>query len=63
MITGIAHLAFHITDLDRSLQFYCKRLGFQEAFRLDREGEHSPWIVYLQAAPGQFLELFPGATA
>lgn len=61
MITGIAHLAFRVTDLDRALDFYCAKLGFREAFRLEREGEPSPWIVYLQIAPGAFIELFPGA--
>ena len=61
MITGIGHVAFRITDLERSLRFYCGQLGFREAFRLDREGEPSPWIVYLQVAPGHFIELFPGA--
>ena len=59
MITGIAHLAFRVTDLERALDFYCGKLGFREAFRLEREGEPSPWIVYLQVAPGQFVELFP----
>ena len=61
MVTGIGHVAFRITDLDRALDFYCHELGFREAFRLDREGEPSPWIVYLQIAPGHFVELFPGA--
>lgn len=61
MITGIGHLAFRITDLEKSLNFYCKVLGFREAFRLEREGEPSPWIVYIQIAPNQFIELFPGA--
>jgi len=60
MITGIGHVAFRVTDLGRALDFYCGTLGFREAFRLDRDGEPSPWIVYLQLAPGQFLELFPG---
>lgn len=60
MITGLGHVAFRITDLDRALDFYCTKLGFKEAFRLDREGQPSPWIVYLQIAPNQFLELFPG---
>jgi lactoylglutathione lyase len=59
MITGIGHVAFRITDLERALDFYCGKLGFREAFRLEREGEPSPWIVYLQVAPGQFIELFP----
>jgi lactoylglutathione lyase len=61
MITGLGHLAFRITDLEQSLDFYCNKLGFREAFRLEREGEPSPWIVYLQVAPNQFIELFPGA--
>ena len=62
MITGLGHLAFRITNLERSLDFYCNKLGLREAFRLEREGEPSPWIVYLQVAPNQFIELFPGAT-
>ena len=61
MITGIAHVAFRVTDLEAALDFYCTKLGFREAFRLEREGEPSPWIVYVQVAPGCFLELFPGA--
>ena len=61
MITGTAHLAFRVTDLERALDFYCTKLGFRQAFTLDRDGEPSPWIVYLQIAPGHFLELFPGA--
>lgn len=61
MITGIGHPAFRITALEPALNFYCGKLGFREAFRLDRDGEPSPWIVYVQVAPGQFIELFPGA--
>lgn len=59
MFTGIGHVAFYIKDLERSLDFYCQKLGFREAFRLEREGVPSPWIVYLQVAPGHFIELFP----
>ena len=62
MITGIGHLAFRVTDLERSLDFYCGKLGFQEAFRLEREGQPSPWIVYLRLGPNQFVELFPQGT-
>ncbi len=61
MITGIGHVAFRVTNLDRALHFYCDTLGFREAFRLDREGEPKPWIVYVQVAPGHFIELFPGS--
>ena len=60
MITGIGHTAFYIADLERSLDFYCQKLGLREAFRLDKEGTPSPWIVYLQVSRGNFIELFPG---
>lgn len=59
MVTGIGHLAFRVANLERSLEFYCDKLGFHEAFRLDREGEPSPWIVYIQVSPNNFIELFP----
>lgn len=60
MITAIGHVAFRISDLERSLDFYCHKLGFREAFRLERAGMPSPWIVYIQIAPTYFVELFPG---
>lgn len=59
MITGIGHAAYRVTNLQQALEFYCNKLGFVEAFRLDQEGQPSPWIVYLQIAPGSFIELFP----
>lgn len=61
MITGIGHVAFRVTDLPRALDFYCNKLGFDEAFHLEKEGQPSPWIVYIQIAPGSFIELFPEA--
>jgi lactoylglutathione lyase len=59
MITAIGHVAFRVTSLQRALDFYCNKLGFSEAFRLEQEGQPSPWIVYIQIAPGSFIELFP----
>ena len=59
MVTGIGHLAFRIANLEQSLDFYCNKLGFREAFRLDMEGMPSPWIVYVQVSPTDFIELFP----
>jgi catechol 2,3-dioxygenase-like lactoylglutathione lyase family enzyme len=58
VITSLGHIAIRISHLDAALDFYRDGLGFREAFRLDRDGE--PWIVYLQVASGQFVELFPG---
>lgn len=60
MITGIAHAAYRVKDMERALAFYCDVLGMERAFSLaDDAGQ--PWIEYLKAAPGQFIELFYAA--
>lgn len=60
MITRIGHLAFGITDLDASLEFYVTQLGLSEAFRLHKD-DGLLWIVYLYVGNGTFVELFPGS--
>ena len=60
MITGIAHNAVTVRDMQESLRFYTEALGFRRAFEIDRPENGEPWIVYLSIAPGQFLELFYG---
>jgi lactoylglutathione lyase len=57
-IKSIGHIALRVTDIDRSLAFYVGGMGFEEMFRLDRDGEL--WIVYLRVTDDQFIELFPG---
>jgi catechol 2,3-dioxygenase-like lactoylglutathione lyase family enzyme len=59
MLKGNAHIAFVVSDMDKSLHFYCEVLGFQKAFDLD-DDEGKPWINYLKVAEGQFIELFYG---
>jgi catechol 2,3-dioxygenase-like lactoylglutathione lyase family enzyme len=57
MLTNLAHVAFHVTDMEKSLEFYCGVLGLTKAFELhDKDGK--PWIVYLKVCKGQFIELF-----
>ena len=59
MIKGINHKGFHVVDMERSLDFYCNKLGFKKAFELNHpNGE--PWIVYVKVADGCFIELFYG---
>ncbi len=62
MITGIAHAAFAVSDLERTLDFYCRGLGLREAFRLHR-ADGSVWIVYVQIRGLDFIEFFPGEGA
>lgn len=58
MIKGIAHLAFRISDIDRSVAFYETAFGFKRKFSLNND-DGSPWLVYLQVNDDQFIELFP----
>ncbi len=60
-IRGIGHLALRVRDLDRSLDFWRDRVGFQEMQRLKRDNGDT-WLVYLRITDDQYLELFPGAT-
>lgn len=59
-IKSIAHVAIRVKDIERSLDFYVNRFGFEEMFRLHRDGVL--WIVYLRVTDDQFLELFPDGT-
>lgn len=59
MILGLGHVAFRISNLERSLDFYCNKLGLTEAFRLNDE-QGNPWIVYIKINDDNFIELFPG---
>jgi lactoylglutathione lyase len=58
-VTGIGHAAIRVKDIGRTLDFYVGKLGFEEMFRLDRDGKL--WIVYLRITDEQFLEVFPDA--
>jgi lactoylglutathione lyase len=61
MIKGINHKAFHVIDMERSLDFYCNKLGFKKAFELNQPNG-DPWIVYVKVADGCFIELFYGGS-
>ena len=60
MIKALSHIAVRVTDMDKSLDFYCRILGLPEQFRLTRENGDI-WLIYLRVADRQFIELFPGA--
>ena len=62
MITSIAHNAVTVKNMEESLRFYTEALGFKKAFEINRPETGEPWIVYLNIAPGQFIELFYGGT-
>ncbi|KRM12807.1 VOC family protein [Paucilactobacillus suebicus] len=56
-IKRIAHASFKVSDMRKSVEYYCDGLGMKQKFELkDENGD--PWINYLEIKPGQFLELF-----
>jgi lactoylglutathione lyase len=59
-IAGVrfGHVAFRVADLEASIRWYGEAFGAREAFRANRE-DGSPQLVYVELAPGQFVELFP----
>lgn len=59
-ISGLAHVAIKVTDLQRSLDFYIGKLGFAEMMRLHND-RGAVWLVYLRITDDQYLEIFPGA--
>ena len=53
------HIAIRVKDIGKMLDFYCRGLGFQEAFRINND-DGSLRIVYLHISEGQYLELCLG---
>jgi lactoylglutathione lyase len=61
MVKGLrfGHVAFRVRDIEASIRWYGEMFGAREAFRANKE-DGSPQLVYVEFAPGQFVELFPG---
>ena len=58
-VSGLTHKAYHVTNMEQTLRFYCECLGLQKIFEIKNdEGEN--WLVYLKISDRQFIELFYG---
>jgi len=56
MICGISHVAYEVSDMAKSVHFYCDILGFVDAFDMsDKNG--NPSFKYIKIKDGEFLEL------
>ena len=55
-ITGIAHIAFRVSDLDREIVFLGK-LGYEESFAMTNAGK--PTEVFIKINDHEFIELYP----
>ena len=54
---GISHLAFDCEDIEKSLDFYVNKMGFERIMHLG--DDKNPWLIYLKISHGNYLELFP----
>ena len=62
MITGLAHVCFVVSDLERAIHFYQSQLGLAHAFDfINDEGKR--FGVYLHVGGRSFIELFAGKPA
>jgi lactoylglutathione lyase len=60
MFKRIGHIAIRAKDIEKTAAFYRDVLGMKEAFRMYNGEGGALGTIYLCAAPGQFLEIFPG---
>ena len=58
-ITGIAHIGFAVSDLEKARSFYTGMLGFEEAFRISRP-DASVEMAFFKVNDTQYVELSPG---
>ena len=55
-LTGIAHVAFRVADLEASQAFY-QKLGYQQVFAMQHEGKTTE--AFLKVNDRQYIELYP----
>ena len=56
-ITGIGHVGFVVSDMEKAVDFYQNKLGFQKVAEMTPPGRR---IVFLEICKGQTIELFSG---
>src|ERR1700754_4323476 len=61
-ITGVAHIALSVHDIEQSRTFYKDFLGFGEPFKLDNP-DGSLSLTFIKVNDRQYVELFPEKTA
>jgi catechol 2,3-dioxygenase-like lactoylglutathione lyase family enzyme len=60
-VIGLNHVGISVTDMDKTIEFYTKTMGFPETFRLN-DPTGKPQVVYLQAGRNTWVELLAAAT-
>src|SRR3954469_23628018 len=57
-ITGVAHIALAVHDVDKARTFYKDFLGYGEPFKLDNP-DGSLSLTFIKVNDRQYIELFP----
>jgi catechol 2,3-dioxygenase-like lactoylglutathione lyase family enzyme len=57
-LTGISHVNFRVSDLEKAREFYTGQLGYQQAFFTGRNG--TVGTSYLKVNDDQYIEISPG---
>ncbi|HYI97244.1 MAG TPA: VOC family protein [Bryobacteraceae bacterium] len=57
-ITGVAHVAYYVKDVDKSRTFYKDFLGYDEPFLL-KNADGSLSLTFIKINDRQYIELFP----
>ena len=57
-ITGVAHAAFYVSDIDKARGFYKDLLGYDEPFSL-KNADGSLSLTFIKINDRQYIELFP----
>jgi len=58
-LVGVNHIGMNVPNLDETVAYYTKTLGFPEAFRVN-DDKGQPRLVYVQVSKNTFLEIQPG---
>lgn len=57
-ILGVAHIAFYVSDLEKTRAFWTDFLGYKECFNLKRKGGDDVRIAFIKINDYQYIELF-----
>ena len=60
MKINLSHVAVTAKDMEKSLDFYTRVMGFRRVFDINDQKTGAPHIVYLSMGNDQFIELFYG---
>ncbi len=61
-LSGVAHMALLVSDIEQSRGFYKDFLGFEEPYRLNNS-DGSLSMTFIKVNDYQYIELFPGLKA